>query len=315
MSISYFNGKSMKPIEGIVPAVFTPMNEDGSAYLDQIQNLVNFLIHDNVAALYVCGSTGEGPSLTTEERMAVAETFVTSVNNRIPIIVNVGHNSIKEAQTLAEHAAKVGADAFSAVPPSYFKISSVENLVHCIADITSVAPNLPFYYYHIPHLTSVEVDMIKFLELCSTKIPNLVGVKYSDFKLFELQSILEFEKGKYNILFGSDEMLLSALAVGVSGAVGSTYNYAAPLYNKILKSCWEHDIEEARKLQSFAVKMVRMQYRYGGLPAFKVTMKFLNVDCGQMRLPLQKLSPENIDNLKEELTQIGFFDWGRQADS
>jgi len=303
----------MKPIEGIVPAVFTPMKEDGSVHLDQILNLVNCLIKDKVAALYVCGSTGEGLSLTSEERMAVTETYVNAARGKLPTIINVGHNSIKEAQKLAEHAAKIGADAFSAVPPSYFKISSLANLINCIAEITSAAPNLPFYYYHIPHLTSVEVDMIKFFELSSTKIPNLVGVKYSDFKLFELQSVLEFENEKYNILFGSDEMLLGALATGVKGAVGSTFNYAAPLYNKILKSFLENDIEEARKFQSFSVKMVRTQYRYGGLPAFKVTMKFLNMDCGQMRLPLQKLSTEEIDKMKEELTQIGFFDWGRMA--
>jgi N-acetylneuraminate lyase len=205
------------------------------------------------------------------------------------------------------------ADAFSAVPPSYFKISSLTNLINCIAEITSAAPDLPFYYYHIPHLTNVEVDMIQFLERCSIKIPNLAGVKYSDFKLFELQSILEFENGKYNILFGSDEMLLSALAAGVKGAVGSTYNYAAPLYNKILKYFREKRLDDARRLQSFSVKMVRMQYRYGGLPAFKVTMKLLDMDCGQMRLPFQNISTENMVNMKEELIRIGFFDWGRNA--
>jgi N-acetylneuraminate lyase len=303
--------KYMNKIEGIVPAVITPMEEDGSINLDQIPKLVEQLINDGVSAFYVCGSTGEGPSLTTEERMAVAKKYVESVKKRKPVIINVGHNSIKEAQRLSEHAQQIGADAFSAVPPSYFPISSFDNLIECMSEITSVAPNLPFYYYHIPRLTSVEVDMIEFLNVVKEKIPNLVGVKYSDFKLFELQSCLEFENGKFDILFGSDEMLLSALAVGVKGAVGSTYNYATPLYNKIIHSFKKGTTKEAKEWQFLSVKIVKLQFRHGGLAAFKATMKMIGVDCGPIRLPLQTLNQETLDRMNEELTKIGFFDWGR----
>ena len=301
----------MKEIEGIIPAVFTPMNGDGSIYLDQIPKLVEQLINDGVSAFYVCGSTGEGPSLSTEERMEVAKKYVESVKKRLPIIINVGHNSIKEAQKLSEHAQQIGADAFSAVPPSYFPISSLENLIESMSEITSAAPNLPFYYYHIPRLTSVEVDMIKFLQIAKEKIPNLVGVKYSDFKLFELQSCLEFENGKFDILFGSDEMLLSALAVGVKGAVGSTYNYTTPLYNKIIQFFKNGNIKKARELQFLSVEMVKLQYRHGGIAAFKATMKMIGVDCGPIRLPLQTLSQDTMDRMEKELAKVGFFKWGR----
>jgi len=301
----------MKKIKGIIPAVFTPMKEDGSIYLDQIPKLVEQLIIDGVSAFYVCGSTGEGFSLTTEERMEVAKRYVESAKKRLPVIINVGHNSIKEAQKLSEHAQKIGADAFSAVPPSYFPISSLENLVECVSEITAAAPKLPFYYYHIPRLTSVEVDMIKFLNLAEENIPNLVGVKYSDFKLFELQSCLEFDNGKYDILFGSDEMLLSALSVGVKGAVGSTYNYATPLYNKIIQSFASGDISKARELQSLSVEMVKLQYKHGGIAAFKATMKLIGVDCGPIRLPLQTLNQETIEKMDDELKEVGFYDWGR----
>ena len=143
-----------------------------------LYNVVEHLIRDNVSAFYVCGSTGEGPSLTTEERMAVAKKFVESVKKRLPVVINVGHNSIKEAQKLSENAEKIGADAFSSVPPSYFIISSLDNLMECLAEITSAAPKLPFYYYHIPRLTNVELDMIEFLKTAGELLPNLVGVKY-----------------------------------------------------------------------------------------------------------------------------------------
>ena len=89
-------------IEGIVPAVFTPMQPDGSLNLERIPDIVEHLIGEGVNALYVCGSTGEGPSLTTEERMDVAEAYLRTVAGRLPVIVQVGHDSLKQARGLAE---------------------------------------------------------------------------------------------------------------------------------------------------------------------------------------------------------------------
>lgn len=300
--------------KGLIPAVFTPMKDDGSINLDHIPKIVDHLFNDRVAALYVCGSTGEGPSLTSDERKAVAESYTESAKGRLPIIVNVGHNSLKDAQNLAKHAQKIGADAISAVPPSYFKINSLQNLIDCIIEITFAAPELPFYYYHLPAITGVDFDMIDFIRFGCKCIPSLTGIKYSNFKVFELQACLEFENGKYDILFGSDEMLIAALAAGAQGAVGATYNFAAPLYNNILQSFKNGDIEKARRLQSLSIKMIRLQFRYRGFPAFKSTMKLLGLDCGPSRLPQVSLTGDELKHLKKDLAEIEFFDWGRNCD-
>ena len=116
-------------VSGLIPAVFTPMRPNGDVDLDQIPAITDQLINEGVSGLYVCGSTGEGPSLTREERMAVAEAYVRAAAGRVPVLVQVGHNSIREAQLLAEHAQTIGADAISAVPPSYFSVASLDNLL------------------------------------------------------------------------------------------------------------------------------------------------------------------------------------------
>ena len=118
-----------KRFDGIIPAVFTPMNKDGSVNLDLITKLVDHYLSDQVEALYVCGSTGEGPLLTTEERIATAKAYIQATAGKIPVIVQVGHDSLAEACKLANHAQTAGADAMSAVPPSYFKIPSLNILV------------------------------------------------------------------------------------------------------------------------------------------------------------------------------------------
>jgi N-acetylneuraminate lyase len=167
---------NMKKIEGLIAAAFTPFYEDGSLNLELIPSLVDKLVADGVKGIFVCGSNGEGPNMTSEERMKVAEAFVKAANRRLLIIVHVGHSSIAEAKVLAAHAAEIGADAFSSVAAFYFKPTTVENLANCMIEIAGAAPELPFYYYHIPMLTGVGMDMIEFLEYAGPRIPNLAGI-------------------------------------------------------------------------------------------------------------------------------------------
>ena len=301
----------MERIHGIIPAVFTPLQADGKPDLPQIKPLTDFLIAEKTAAFYVCGSTGEGPLLTTEERQRVTESYVDAVGGRVPVIVQVGHNSTREACALAVHAAQTGADAISAVPPHYFKLDSLSKLIACMAEIAGAAPDLPFYYYHIPGITGVNFDMAAFLIEGQKSIPNLRGIKHSTFTVFEMQHCIEIENRRFELLFGSDEMLLSALVAGAEGAVGTTYNFAAPLFNSIINAFKAGDLGKARTLQYNAVKMVRVLYEYGGLAAMKATMALIGMDCGSILLPHQNLAPDAVDALKNDLDAIGFFSWGR----
>ena len=298
-------------ISGLVAAAHTPMHRDFSLNLDRIEPQVEHFVRDKLDGLYVCGSNGEGPLLTGQERRAVAQAFVNAAKGRLPIIVQVGHNSLMEARELAAHAADIGADAVSAVPPSYFKVASLDSLLDCLAEIASAAPGLPFFYYHIPQLTGVLFDMVELLRKGGERIPNLAGIKYSTFTIFELQACLDYAGDRFTILFGSDQMLLSALCVGVRGAIGSTYNFAAPLYRRIIQAFEEGNMGEARRLQGLSVQMVRVFSRFPEQPAIKAVMQLVGVDCGPFRLPLQTLTAGEVGALKEDLERIGFFDWGR----
>ena len=149
-----------EPLTGLIAATYTPMDEGGRPNPAPIGPMVDRLLDEGVAGLYVCGSTGEGMSLTGTERRVVTESFVAAAAGRVPVIAQVGHNSLREAAELAAHAAGIGADVISATAPSYFKINTVEILVDCMAEIAAAAPALPFYYYHIPVLTGASLDMV-----------------------------------------------------------------------------------------------------------------------------------------------------------
>jgi N-acetylneuraminate lyase len=177
----------MDHFQGLMAAPFTPFDAKGQVRLETIPAYVDRMIADGLNGIFVCGSNGEGPNMTTEERMEVAKAFKEAAGSRIKVYVHVGHSSISESQRLAAHAQRIGADAISSVAAFYFKPGSVKNLVNALAEIVSATPDLPFYYYHIPHLTGVNMDMTELLDLGSEKIANLKGIKYTATTLWEYQ--------------------------------------------------------------------------------------------------------------------------------
>lgn len=298
----------MNHFTGLMAAPFTPFDPKGRLNLEIIPSYVDKMVTDGLKGIFVCGSNGEGPNMTTEERIAVAKAFKVAAGSRIKVYVHVGHSSISESQRLASHARMIGADAISSVAAFYFKPSSVKNLVDALAEIASAAPELPFYYYHIPHLTGMSMDMIELLKLGEKKIPNLKGIKYTATTLWEYQLCLNESGGKFDILFGLDEMLLPALAVGAKGAIGSTYTFASPLYLEVIKCFKEGDLEEARSKMLYLVEMVKILLKFPPIPAQKAIVKRLGIDLGPCRLPLTTLSSEQEYSLYEQLDAIGFFE-------
>jgi N-acetylneuraminate lyase len=296
-------------LRGLVAATFTPFKADGSLDLASVPRVIDAVIAQGASGLYVCGSTGEGPLLTTVERQQVAEASVKAAAGRVPVVIQVGHNSIEEARELAVHAQRIGADAISATPPGYFKPDSLEIFIQCIERIASGAPSLPFYYYHIPVLSGVRFDMVQFLRQGGPRIPTLRGIKFSDAFLYELLACVDCEGGRYDILFGVDEMLLGGLSFGARGAVGSTYNFAGPLYKKIIAAFEAGNQAEARRLQALSAEMVRIIIGNGGRAGLKAAMGLIGVDCGPSRLPTTNCTPAQKSKMKEELAAIGFFDW------
>lgn len=296
-------------LQGLIAASFTPMRPNGGLNLAGVPALVERYLATGVRGIYVCGSTGEGPLLTTAERMLVAEAFVEAAAKRMPVVIQVGHNSVFDAKELAKHAAGIGADAISAVAPSYFRPGNAAALVQCCAEVSAAAPSLPFYYYHIPVISGVHIDIVSFLGEAAAAIPDFAGVKFSDRAFDQMHRCAGTEGGRFEVLAGVDEMLLSALAIGIRGAVGSFYNFSARLFNAVIEAFDAGRIDEARALQAQAVELVHILSAAGGLPAFKRAMTLSGVDCGPVRLPLQPVSDAAWDAALARMDAAGLTRW------
>ncbi|NLN27692.1 MAG: dihydrodipicolinate synthetase [Firmicutes bacterium] len=283
------------------------MHGDGSVNLDMVPRQAEDLVQSGVSGVFICGTTGEGPSLTTEERMQLAVEWRRAAGSELKVIVHVGHTSLLEAQRLAEHAQRIGADAVATMAPFFFKPAGVGDLVEFCAEVACAAPELPFYFYHIPSMTGVDVPMHDFLAEAAGRIPNLAGIKYTHEDLMDYSRCVGFDGGRFNLLFGRDEMLLAALTVGAEGAVGSTYNFAAPYYHEVIRAYRAGDLQAARSAQARANEVIAAFKQYGGLAAQKAIMRMIGVDCGPVRLPLRPLGCAEYEELKARLAELGFF--------
>jgi N-acetylneuraminate lyase len=296
------------PLHGLIAATFTPLTADGAIHLSAIPEIVEHLANCQVAGMYVLGSTGEGVSLTCEERQQVAEAFVAASAGQMPVIVQVGCESLSQARQLAIHAQRVGADAISAVSPVYFKPQSVEALIDSMAEIAGGAPELPFYYYHIPAVTGVTHNMLDFLRMGGPQIPTLAGIKFTSTDVEAYRTCVQFAAEEYQVLWGVDELLFDGLQAGAQAAVGSTYNFAAPIYHRLRAAFARGDFPEARAQQQFAQAIVDAFVPYGPRAAQKAIMAMVGPDCGPCRLPLKSLTTSQVRSLRDDLQAIGFFE-------
>ncbi|MDM1293962.1 dihydrodipicolinate synthase family protein [Sphingobacterium sp. N143] len=295
-------------ISGLIAAPFTPFDENGELNLELIPQYYAMLKRNRVTGAFICGSTGEGVSLTFDEKVAVMTAWATLTKGdaAFTLMMLLGGTNIKECQQLARQAEQVGVDAVSFTSPSYFKPANVDQLAKCCVEIASAAPNTAFYYYHIPVLTGGNFQMIDLLKKVDGIIPNFKGIKYTHEDFMDFLSCMNYADHKYDMLWGRDENMLSALVLGTKGAVGSTYNYAAPLYLALIDAYERGDLEKANALQQQSIDMITLLGKYGGISVGKAYMKLIDLDCGEFRLPVKNMSAEQFELFQKDVNKLSF---------
>jgi len=295
-------------LQGLIAAPFTPFDQDGELNLELIPKYYQFLKQNGIKGAFICGSTGEGVSLTRDEKMEVAEAWAAAGKNDIgfKVMTLLGGTCLADCKALARHAAEIGLYGVSFTAPSYFKPSNVSVLAEMCAEIAAEVPEMPFYYYHIPVLTGVNVNMIDLLKAVDGKIPNFAGVKYTHEDFMDFLSCMSFKNNKYDMLWGRDENMLSALVLGSRGAVGSTFNYLSPLYIQLIEAFEQNDLKTAAALQQQSIDFIRLLGKYGGIATGKAYMKLIGLDCGEFRLPVKNMDAVAFKHFKAEVENLDF---------
>lgn len=301
---------NFEKIKGLLVAPFTPFNQNGAVDLSPIGDYAAILQKNGLIGVFINGSSGEGYMLTVEERMQLTEKWISVAPKDFKIIVHVGATCIKDSYKLAQHAREIGAFGTGAMASPFPKAGRVEELVKYCEEIAAGAPDLPFYFYHIPALNGVFLPMLPFLQVADGRIPNLAGIKYTYESLYEYNQCMRYKNGKYDMLHGQDETILSALAMGgAQGGISGTGNYIGNILVGVIEAYNKGDMEQARELQNYAQEVINVIARFrGNIVAGKRIMKLIGLDLGINRTPFRNVVPEEETVIRKELEAIGFFE-------
>ncbi|MDR7372989.1 dihydrodipicolinate synthase family protein [Flavobacterium aquidurense] len=295
-------------LQGLISAPFTPFDSNGKLDVSLIPPYYEFLKRNGITGAFINGSTGEGVSITLEEKKAVAQAWADCSNHdaHFKVMVFLGGTCLADCIDLAKHAYEIGLYAVSLTAPFYFKPANVDVLAEICIKVGGSVPNMPIYYYHIPVLTGVNIPMYDLVRALDGKLPNFAGVKYTHEDFMDYQSCMSYANGKFDMLWGRDENMLSALVLGAKGAVGSTFNYAAPLYYDLIDAFNNNDLVKARALQQKSIDMIRFLGKYGGISVGKAYMKLVGHDLGEFRLPVKNMTAEQFELFKKDVAGLNF---------
>jgi N-acetylneuraminate lyase len=289
--------------EGLIAAVPTPFNDAGRLAARAIRHQYELLLESGVDGAFLCGTAGEGHSLSCAERRTVVEAWVGVTEGKFPLMAHVGHASVRDAIRLAEHAARAGAHAIAAMAPIYYRPDTLEQLVEYLAPIAAAAPDLPFYFYDAPDFNGVRFPTEQVLEWGRMRIPNLAGAKFTSWDLRTYARCLRLEP-PFNVLIGYEDSWLPAPALGAPGAIGVGFNFAAPLYREILDAVNAGDLTAARAAHARALQLNQVLGRFGVVRASKAIMGMLGVECGDVRLPLRPLHARERQELRTAIEAL-----------
>jgi N-acetylneuraminate lyase len=256
---------------GIYPAIVTPLTNDGKLATEVLARLLGRLLDAGVDGVYAAGSTGEGMRMSLTDREAVVNCLMSHLPEDKKLLVHVGAARVDDAIRLAVHAAKAGAHAVSSLPPRA-GFAEIRDYYQRLAEHSP----LPLILYYFPEVCPDAFQRAEELEEVSA-LPNVSGVKFTDFNLFLLQRLTQLGKVVYN---GRDEVLAAGLLMGAQGGIGSTYNLVPEVYVALYRHTLRGEWEKARQLQQMLNQLIATLIKYPFLPALKAALGSGGFECG-----------------------------------
>lgn len=290
--------------QGIIPAFYACYDKDGKVSEQRTRALARHFVRKGVKGLYVCGSSGECIYLKVKERKKILETVMDEVGGELTVIAHVACNNTEDSRKLAAHAESLGVDAIAAIPPIYFHLPD-----HAVAqywnDISAAAPNTDFIIYNIPQLAGTKLTVPLYLRMLENK--RVIGVKNSSESAQDIQMFKDAGGEGHVVLNGSDEQLVSGLAIGADGGIGGTYGVMPELYIAIFDAVKKGDIFRAREIQNDACRIIYALCGCRGnmYAVIKKVMELREgVYLGGVRKPLADITEEDMPKILECVQMI-----------
>ena len=289
-------------LQGILPAAVTPFDAHERFASATFEALLESLYAAGVDGVYVCGGTGEGLLQTVEQRKLVAEAAVRNSPTGKTVIVHVGSHRTADAVELARHAGRIGASAVSALPPpGNYGFAETRAYYEAIA----AAASAPLLVYFFPGSYPGVHTLDQVLDLCT--IPNVAGLKYTDFDLYRMRLLKQSGAVVFN---GYDEVLAPGLLMGADGGIGTFYNVVPEMFVELYHRARRGDWEGARAAQDSINAIIRIALQFPCFPAVKQMLRWRGIECGECIRPRGGLTPPQAVELRRQLDASG-IPWDR----
>ncbi|XP_013171074.1 PREDICTED: N-acetylneuraminate lyase-like [Papilio xuthus] len=296
---------------GLMPPVFTPLNDDHTINYSVIPEYAKYLANTGIKSVLVGGTTGEHMSLSVGDRKKVIDAWVkVAKTTDLHIQVQVGGAPLSDVLDLASYCQKVGADSLLTLPELYFKPDSVDTLVDYVELVANAAPNLPVLYYHIPSMSKVEINMPAFVTKATNRIPNFKGIKFTSNDLSEGAQVLRALKNDQEMFLGADTLIAPAALLGIKSSIGTTWNLFPRLAQDILAAVERNDVARARSLQetlSLAIEAHTVEGPW--VPIMKAGMEIVSgIKVGPPSLPQKPITDEARKRIESRLRKLQIID-------
>jgi len=290
-------------LHGVIPPLLTPFTDDGLR-VDEValRAHVEWLIAHGVHGLMPCGTTGEFPLLSSGERQQVIETVIDIAADRLPIIAHVGATSTRETISLARQASSAGAHAVSVVTPYFYRLTDAALIEH-FCQVAHAVPETPVFLYNIPQNAGNALSRPS-TERIIARCPNVMGIKDSSGDLDTLSSFVGLRDGQFQVVCGSDALLLRALGVGACAAVSGNANVFPEVVVGLFDAAWRGDNETARRQQTILDGIRQALLDGASVSLLKRVLSLRGLPGGDVRSPLSKASPSMVSAAQAELVSL-----------
>lgn len=285
------------PLRGVLPAVVTPFDANEDFAPAAMERLLDRLFAKGAHGIYVLGQTGEGVLIPVHARKRVAEVAIGATPAERLVVIHVGAARTADAVELARHASRAGAHAVSSLPPAgALSFGEIKGYYQAL----SGASDVPLLVYFFPEISAAVRSAEEILELCA--IPNVIGLKFTDFDLFKMRRVVH---AGYTIFNGRDEVFAAGLLMGAHGGIGSFYNLVPELFVQVYDLAAQGKWMEARGVQDRINALIAITLRCPPFPAIKQMLAWSGFDCGGCLAPRRPLTSDEESRLRRELQEAG----------
>lgn len=281
---------------GTCTALVTPFLGDQVNY-PMLEQLIRRQIEAGIPAIVICGTTGESPTLSDEEKLELFRRSKKYAGDRCRIIAGTGSNCTEHTVALSKAAEAVGVDGLLVVSPYYNKATDEGLVAHYSAVASAV--HIPIILYNVPSRTGVDIPISVYQ--CLAQLPNIAGVKEASTDIGKVLKIRESCPSHFAVWSGNDDQAVAVMSLGGQGVVSVLSNVLPEETRSMAMAALDGDFDTAADLQIRLMPVIRMLFCEVNPIPVKAAMKLVGYDCGECRLPLTSLSREHLESLRKLL--------------